>query len=162
MILLKKYNDALLKSSFNPIDELICPTTFSNKKCRIKNIIYSYPLTVTQSKQKLKKSSNSLTRISLKGSKLHKIFNKNISKITYSCSTSLKLIMKAHNKKVLSVPSPTDKPCNCTNATQCLFNGQCLQKGIYKATNLHQNITKNTVALLMYLLRPDITSTDPA
>ena len=76
------------------------------------------------------------------GSKLHKIFNQNTFKISYICSTNLKSIIQAHNKNLLSEPSSTDKLCNCKNTTQCPFNSQCLQKGIYNATILQRNITK--------------------
>ena len=76
------------------------------------------------------------------GSKFHKIFNKNTFKISYICSTNLKTIIKAHNKKLLSEPSSTDKHYNCKNNTQRPLNGQCLQKGIYNATISHQNLTK--------------------
>ena len=79
------------------------------------------------------------------GSKLHKIFNKNTVKITYSCSTNLKSIIQAHNKKVLSKQSLTAKLYNCRKTPQCPFNGQCLQKGIHKATISHQNVTKKYI-----------------
>ena len=107
----------------------------------------STPLTATKSKPNLENNSSNSMHFP-EGSKLHKIFNKNTVKITYSSSTNLKSIIKAHNKIVLSVPSPSDKHCNCRNAAQCPLNGQCLQKRLYKATVLHQNITKEYKGLI--------------
>ena len=78
------------------------------------------------------------------GFKLHRYSTKR-QKNNYLCFTNLKPIIKAQNKKVISVLSPTDKPCNCRNGTQCPFNGQCSQKELYKATTSHKNLTKEYV-----------------
>ena len=46
--------------------------------------------------------------------RLHKIFNKNTVKVSYSCMPNLANIIKAHNNEVSKDTStPTQKPCNC-------------------------------------------------
>ena len=133
------YNDALLKSGFNPLDKFKCSTQPSKKKFRRRNIINFHRPYCNSVKTKVGKHFLNLINTHFPESyKLHKIFNKNTLKVTYSCSTNLKLIIQEPNKKVHSEPSSTDKLCNCTSATQCPFNSQCLQKGIYKAITSHQ------------------------
>ena len=61
-----------------------------------------------------------------KTSKLHKIFNKNTVKMSYSCMPSMASIIKAHNKKVCEGHvKNTQKPCNCRVKNQCPLDGQC-------------------------------------
>ena len=51
--------------------------------------------------------------------KLHKLFNRNNVKISYSCLPNIKSIINAHNRKIL-YPSPTISrgTCNCINISQ--------------------------------------------
>lgn len=69
--------------------------------------------------------------------KLHKIFNKNTLKISYSTMNNMKSIIQAHNSQVMkkSNPKPTERECNCINKTNCPLRGKCLTSAIvYKAT----------------------------
>ena len=75
-----------------------------------------------------------------KSSALHKIFNRNTIKVSYSCMKNVKRMISTHNNTILSkVPTPstqpTDKkPCNCRDKNACLLDGNCLTKSIvYRA-----------------------------
>lgn len=69
--------------------------------------------------------------------KLHKIFNKNTVKMSYSCMPNIKSTINAHNKKLIS-PTLTQqniKTCNCRNKELCPMNNNCLASNIiYQAT----------------------------
>ena len=71
-----------------------------------------------------------------KSSRLHKIFNRNTVKVSYSCMPNVKTIISNHNRHLLekrNEPS-TDKNCNCRARDECPLNGKCLTKSIvYKA-----------------------------
>ena len=122
------YNDTLIKKCFHPLDELKC-THPSKKKCRIRNIIYFHPLYCNSVKTKVgKQFLKHINTYFPQNSKLHKIFNKSTTKITYSCYTKLKSNIQAHNKKVLSKSSSTAKLCNCTNVIQRPLNGRAYKK----------------------------------
>lgn len=64
---------------------------------------------------------------------LHKIFNKNTIKISYSCMRNVSSIIASHNKKILS-PEPPSRTCNCINKNNCPLQNKCLtQNVVYKA-----------------------------
>ena len=54
---------------------------------------------------------------------------------------NIKSIINAHNHKLLR-PNHAEKTCNCKEKQLCPFNGECLSKGVYKATILNGNETK--------------------
>ena len=70
-----------------------------------------------------------------KSHQLHKIFNTNTIKISYSCTTNMKGIINQHNQKLLN--KDVDQPlrtCNCRSKPDCPLAGQCLTSCIvYKA-----------------------------
>ena len=69
--------------------------------------------------------------------KLHKIFNRNTVKKSYSCTKNMKSVMNDHNKKVLNQnrPCPNERKCNCIRKELCPQNGNCqVEKIVYKAT----------------------------
>ena len=73
----------------------------------------------------------------LKSHKLHKIFNRNNLKVSYSCTTSMANIIKSHNQKILNKnnEASNEKKCNCRNKNLCPLDGACLTKNIiYEAT----------------------------
>ena len=69
--------------------------------------------------------------------KLHKLFNRNNVKISYSCLPNIKLITNAHNRKTL-YPSSTigRKTCNCINIPQCPLQQKCLSNNILYQANI--------------------------
>ena len=71
-----------------------------------------------------------------RSSKLHKIFNRNTIKVSYSCTENMSMIIRKHNKNIINnKATPTTPPCNRRKKTECLLNGNCQQLSvIYKAT----------------------------
>ena len=74
-----------------------------------------------------------------KGSKLHKVFNKNTVKVSYSCMPSVGAIIKGHNSRVCSAPDgtadTTTRRCNCRRPDDCPLSGNCLASCVvYQAT----------------------------
>ena len=68
-----------------------------------------------------------------KKNKLHKIFNKNTLKISYSCMRNISSIISSHNKRVLN-PPVTNYGCNCRYKINCPLQNECLTPQIvYKA-----------------------------
>ena len=73
-----------------------------------------------------------LDRCFPKGSALHKYFNRNNVKVSYSTMRNMKEHVEKHNRKVLQ---PTDdredvKTCNCRKTDHCPLQGKCLSKAI--------------------------------
>ena len=67
---------------------------------------------------------------------LHKIFNRNTIKLSYSCSENMETIIQNHNRKILSEKTTTAKRlCNCRDPKTCPVENKCLEDNlIYKAT----------------------------
>ena len=66
---------------------------------------------------------------------LHKIFNRNTVKISYSCMSNLKQNIDGHNKSILHTKIVPPKTCNCRKPAECPMNGNCLKESvIYQAT----------------------------
>ena len=57
--------------------------------------------------------------------KLHKIFNRNIVKVSYSFTQNISQIIKGHNKKVTQIKWNHQLECNCRIKTKCPLNGDC-------------------------------------
>ena len=84
------------------------------------------------------------------GHKLHKIFNKNTVKVSYSCMQNMNSIIKSHNdrtiKKAESTNEPAKKSCNCREKANCPLSGNCLTPAVvYKATVTHGNQTRTYI-----------------
>ena len=56
---------------------------------------------------------------------LHKIFNRNSVKVSYSCTKNMKTIINNHNKNILGMTlSINTSTCNCRNKEDGTLNGQ--------------------------------------
>ena len=79
---------------------------------------------------------------------LHKIFNKNTLKLSYSCMPNLKSVIDMHNKFTLAKDqnkgsAPKSSNCNCRNKDDCPLEGKCLTESvIYQATVTRSDTTK--------------------
>ena len=59
--------------------------------------------------------------------KLHKIFNRNSVKVSYSCMPNASSIIKSHKKKILeSQPESRTPKCKCRDQDTCPLGGECL------------------------------------
>lgn len=134
------YKDELKFNSANPV-----LNSAPNRKNRSRNIIWFNP---PFSKQ----VSTNIGRIFIqliekhfpKRSKLHKIFNRNTVKVSYSCMDNVGQIIKAHNKAIIDKNSETvTNMCNCRRPNECPLDGKCLTKGvIYQAKVTSNESTK--------------------
>ena len=69
---------------------------------------------------------------------MHKIFNGNTIKVSYSCMSNVKSIITNHNTGIIRKSQPQDisaENCNCRNKHACPLQNKCMSKDIvYKAT----------------------------
>ena len=66
-----------------------------------------------------------------KKSTLHKIFNQNTMKVSYSCMPNVANIIKTHNNKIANNNTTTkEKSCNCRNKSTCPLQESCLTTSI--------------------------------
>ena len=70
-----------------------------------------------------------------KGHRLHKLFNRNTVKLSYSCLPNIGAVLKSTRQQASKEPAAAVKMCNCRNPTTCPLEGQCLKSAvIYEAT----------------------------
>ena len=75
---------------------------------------------------------------------LHKLFNRNNVKVSYSCTPNIGRIIKSHNKK-LSTTKQEQEPCNCRTKNECPLKGDCKKTSvIYKCDISAQDTPKKT------------------
>ncbi|GFR76509.1 hypothetical protein ElyMa_005802200 [Elysia marginata] len=78
--------------------------------------------------------------------KLHKIINKNTTKLSYSCTTNIKQIISSHNKRIINESSKkvsTTNLCNCRDKPSCPLQGNSLEQSlVYQATVKETNTNK--------------------
>ena len=131
------YQEALDKSGCNH------KTTFqktstnnTQRKQRKRNIIWFNP---PFSKSVVTKIGKTFLRLIdkhfLPHHKLHKLFNRNNVKISYSYMPNVKSIISKHNKTGLDRPTNnSERTCNYINKEKCPFQEKCLTNNImYKA-----------------------------
>ena len=95
-----------------------------NKKQRERNIIWFNPPFNKNVRTNVAKTFLGLVDKHFpKNNKLHKIFNRNTVKVSYSCTENIIQIIKGNNNKLISPKNVEDLPCNCQN--ECPLNGKC-------------------------------------
>ena len=77
-----------------------------------------------------------------KTNKLHKIFNRNTVKISYSSMSNILLIILGHNKNLLN-PTVTQYDCNCRIREDCPLQNQCLTPNIIYRADVHCEANKD-------------------
>ena len=138
------YTEALKRSGFNEtlsFQKPDVPTNNTNqKKKRKRKIIWFNPPYSMNVKTNIGKSFLQLIRKHFpKHNNLHKIFNKNTVKVSYSCMGNISTIISSHNHKVLRPPNTEPYGCNCRSKPNCPLQNKCLTpKVIYQA-----NVTNN-------------------
>ena len=83
-----------------------------------------------------------------KSNPLHKIFNRNTLKLSYSCMGNIKIIITNHNKAVISKPTRTNnltkKSCNCRKPNECPMDGNCNVESVIYQAEVTTETTKET------------------
>ena len=78
---------------------------------------------------------------------LHKIFNRNTVKLSYSCMPNVQAMISSHNKSKINRgrdESTAERNCNCRNTNNCPLQGQCLTKAVvYQATVTNKNTNED-------------------
>lgn len=133
------YQQALYQAGYTHQLKYSPPTTqpTTHKRNRQRNIIWFNPPYNCNTQRSIGRTFlHLLDECFPKNSILHKIFNRNNVKVSYSCTDNIQKIINKHNKRITKKPSPIpQKTCNCRIKADCPMNGQCLTKGlIYQAT----------------------------
>ena len=87
------------------------------------------------------------------GHKLHKIFNRNTVKVSYSCMNNIRSIITNHNTHIIrksQTQVTSGDNCNCRNKEACPLQNKCMNKDIvYKATisTSNANDTKHYIGM---------------
>ena len=134
---LPQYEEALLRSGYDHKFKYE-PKRKSLPKNRKRKIIWFNPPFNMNLKTNIGKIFLDLVKKHFpRGSRLHKIFNKNNVKVSYSCMPNMKAVLSSHNKKVMH-PKSTDIneiKCNCKKKDECPLKNNCLASSlVYEAT----------------------------
>ena len=137
------YQDALHKSGYN-YKLKYNPQHAKTKRTRNRNVIWFNPPYNSNVKTNIgHKFLQAIDDCFPKNNPLHKIFNRNTLKLSYSCMPNIHNIISGHNKSVVNKQTSTDastcstKPrqCNCRNKSSCPLPGKCLTSSVvYQAT----------------------------
>ena len=82
-----------------------------------------------------------------KSNPLHKIFNRNTLKLSYSCMGNIKTIISNHNKAEINKSTRTNeqkKNCNCRKPNSCPMDGNCNAENVIYQTEVATANTKET------------------
>ena len=84
--------------------------------------------------------------------KLHKLFNNNTVKLSYSCMDNMQDNINKHNRKLIRTHMEqndyTRKSCNCRRAAECPLDGDCMARNIvYQATISTDNSKETYIGL---------------
>ena len=146
------YQTALKSSGYNYILTYKPTPNTPHKRVRRRNITWYNPPYSTNVQTNLgQKFLKIVDKCFPTTHKLHKLFNRNTVKLSYSCMPNMKTNIDNHNKKLLQPDNTnTDKLCNCRKPTECPLDNKCLEKSmIYQATvtRLDNNTTETYIGL---------------
>ena len=82
-----------------------------------------------------------------KSNPLHKIFNRNTLKLSYSCMGNIKTIISNHNKAEINKSTHTNdqtKNCICRKPTTCPMDGNCSMESVIYQAEVTTPKTKET------------------
>ena len=87
---------------------------------------------------------------------LHRIFNDNTVKLSYSCMPNMDSVVKADNSKILrkveNLQTTDQRSCNCRDKAKCPVGNNCLQANVvYKATVQHESKTSTYIGMTEYI-----------
>ncbi|KAJ8024103.1 hypothetical protein HOLleu_36733 [Holothuria leucospilota] len=142
----QQFNEALSKSGYDTeihhTETPVQPSGPFNRRNRKRNIIWSNPPFSKTVKNNV--AGHFLRFIAQHFSDndfLHKIFNQNKVKISYSCMPNIKSIVQVHNNRTLSKSkvsgtADSQKLCNCRRKENCPLHGKCLTRSIVYAADV--------------------------
>ena len=75
----------------------------------------------------------------VKTNKIHKIFNRNNVKVSYSCLPNFANMIKSNNNRILSEEKTQDQPkCNCQQKDTCPLDRQAITITMHFEREYHQ------------------------
>ena len=137
---IKPYKDALKEGGFSEALNNIAPTTNKKQKNRKRKIIWFNP-------PFCKSVKSNIGRIFLRlyskhfprNHTMHKIFNRNTVKISYSCLRNISSIISSENHNIL-LPKQQSFGCNCRVKNEYPLNGEChIPSVIYRAEVVNES-----------------------
>ena len=141
------------------------PNLVTKDKSRKRNISWYNPPYDRNVKSKIgKEFLKILDKCFPASNKLHKIFNQNTVKISYSCMPSVKTIIEGNNKKILrnSEDPMTVKKCSSPKNATCPLDGERLASDIvYRATVTCSRKLKRTLGWQQQASNQDTLTTRP-
>ena len=142
------YQEALNKSGYN---YNLCykeshKDTQRSRRNRPRNILWYNPPFSKNVKTNVGKCFLSLIDQHFpKSNPLHKIFNRNTLKLSYSCMSNVKTIISNHNKAQINKSDPTnDSNCNCRNSSTCPMDGKCNDQNIIYQAEVTTSTSRET------------------
>ena len=143
-----EYEEAMRRSRHSSELRYISPPDSHKRKSRKRNIVWFNPPFSEHVKSNIDKAFlHLLEKHFPPHHRLHKTYNKNNVKVSYSCMPNLAAIIPRHNKALLTQrtePANTVLPCNCRTKTSCQTKELCRESSIiYKATLTSDGIAKN-------------------
>ena len=156
------YEEALQNSNFDTHISYL-PQTDSHdnqppsQKCnRNRNVIwYDPPISRNVTTNIGRLFLNLIDKHFPQSNKLHKIFNRNTLKVSYSCMDNIKSLINKHNHRILKqktnqTPKENDCSCNCRKKNECPIPGRRMTNSvIYKAevTTTEDQTTKQYIGM---------------
>ena len=153
------YENALKQSDYNVSLQYSTTTTASTttppstKRRRRRNVIWYNPPFSKSVKSNVARNFLQLLEKHFPDSNpLHKLFNRNTVKVSYSCMPNVKSAISRHNNQMLSKTkiTPETENCNCQKPSECPLNKKCLSSNIvYKAvvTSAGEGETKEYIGM---------------
>ena len=142
------YQEALDKSGYRyDLSYKVTPSQ-TRRRTRQRNIIWYNPPYSRNVETNVGKCFLSLIDQHFpKANPLHKIFNRNTIKLSYSCMNNVKSIISSHNKSVIRKSTNSDKDkknCNCRQPEKCPMDGNCNVESIIYQAEVTSQTTKET------------------
>ena len=116
------------------------PDDHPNNRSRTRNVIWFNPPFSKNVRTNVGRDFlNLIDKHFPKSNPLHKIFNRNSVKVSYSCMDNCKSVINKHNFSILSKiknssTQETKDNCNCRKINECPLNKNCLANNVvYKA-----------------------------
>ena len=148
------YNDALKASGYREKIEFQPPETAAkqeSQKRKRKVIWFNPPYSMNVKTNIAKKFLQLVDKHFPVNHNLHKAFNRNNVKVSYSCMPNTASVIKAHNKRILQDQhTTTTAECNCRKTEICPLKGECLTENVIymaKVSNNKNNEEKNYIGL---------------
>ena len=142
------YQNALGHSNFSHKLEYTPHETQRPRRNRQRNVIWFNPPFSKNVKTNIARSFLHLVDTHFPaGHKLHKIFNRNTVKVSYSCMNNVRSIITSHNTRIIrknQTQATSADNCNCRNKEACPLQNMCMNKDIVYKTTISTSNAKDT------------------